>query len=521
LNNQRLGDDILLAPLLFGATQPIFGIEDAEAELLITMNMLVVQVFYDAAQVHTIRDLRQLLAHRFVFPTQTYNISIAGEPPLGPRQFLAEIKEWGSNPLVLDCSGEVRQVMTFWDINRDAEVGPFEFDLCATSDDVVGRLGSGHGTYKFYRSRNELGKVLVDGFPLSLIPVGADPMAFSFEPAAAPPPPRQPELLNIALTQAVAASASTVTITFILPPNDATEEVSIGRDWTVAQAIELSRRYFPADPNKVYGVRLSDDVDDEFLDPDCRVIDVDEPRDFFVAEAIAIMDDIGKRTVHVEATGSQTVGAVAKSLQAGSVIVDRRGVSIDPSLRMSWAAVKDSFPLRLIESRLERHVTVTYLDGTKHQHRMYCLSRVFSLREFIGELMGTPLTSFVFSDVSDDLSISDAPDELVCSAFPPPPSRVGSRGAASRVRGGAPPAPAKPGPVLHGLPPSPAHVNAATVRDQGPPPPPATPKPRDYGRLVKVLAKLTEHPDQLCRQCLNVFGYDFAQALQALEAMPR
>jgi hypothetical protein len=212
------------------------------------------------------------------------------------------------------------------------------------------------------------------------------------------------------------SSGPTIHVTFILPPNDVAEVMSIGGNCTVAQAVGLSRRYFSADPDKVYGVRLSDDIDDDFLDPDSRVIDVEEPRDFFVAEAIAILDDIGKRMVHVDATGLRTVGEVAESLQAGSVIVDRRGVVVDPSLRMSWDAVKGIFPLRLIESGLERQVTVTYLDGTKHRHRVSSLSQVVSLREFVGELMGSPPTSFVFSDVSDDLFISDAPTELVCSA---------------------------------------------------------------------------------------------------------
>jgi hypothetical protein len=36
-----------------------------------------------------------------------------------------------------------------------------------------------------------------------------------------------------------------------------------------------------------------------------------------------------------------------------------------------------------------------------------------------------------------------------------------------------------------------------------------------------MLAKITGHPEHLCRQCLNVFGYDFGQALQALQATSR
>jgi serine/threonine protein kinase len=429
LNNERVGDDVLLAPLLFRATRLMFGIESTEATLLVSVNRAVFHVLYDSGQVRMIKDLGELLAHRFVFPTQTYNISIPGNPPLDPGQLLTGLTDLSSNPLLLDCPGEVRQVMMFWDMNKDAAIGPFDFALDATSDHVVRRLECGPGTYKFYRSRNELDDVLIDGFPLWEIPVGADLMTFSFEPAAAPPrphPPPHPELLINVPTEAAPASASTVTVTFILPPNDATQVVSIGCDCTVSQAIELSRNYFPADPNKVYGIRLSDDVCDDFLDPDSRVIDVEEPRDFFISEAISIVDDIGKRTVHVNATGSQTVGEVAKSLRGGSVIVDRRGVAVEGSLRMSWDSMKGSFPLHLIETGLEREVTVTYLDGTKHQHRIYCFSQVVSLREFVGELMGSSPTSFVFSNVSDDLPMSDAPAELVCSA-PTAKRRKGDR----------------------------------------------------------------------------------------------
>jgi hypothetical protein len=247
-DEQLLDDSIILAAHLFQHKGPL-----SVAVIQVNCPLIVdgVQFQIQCNRCKPVAELRGDILKRFRFTGDNFQLQL-GRTVLTEASDLRTARGFSTFPLKVVYQREACQLLTFEGQGVARLIGPLDFPLDATMDDVVRRLQQEEaGIYRGLPQK-----------PLNEIPIPSKPIPFEF----------QAPLVN------------RVHVVLGLPPNDKVHESEFPDTTTVGEVLDYAKKQFPADPARIYGAREDDEFDDNWCPIEMRLAQLELPIYLWIRE---------------------------------------------------------------------------------------------------------------------------------------------------------------------------------------------------------------------------------------------
>jgi hypothetical protein len=249
VEEQILDDRVILAFHLFQNKSPL-SVAVIQVDCPLVVGCIQFQIHCNRSK--PVSELRQHILSRFRFTGDDVKIQFGGLE-LADMSDLQGLRNFSTFSFNVVCQGEVCQRLTFQEVGNARLIGPLDFPLDATMDDVLRRLQQERaGTYL--------------GLPhkaLNEIPIPSEPIQFEFQ----------------------APVVNQVNVILLLPPNDVMHKADFPDTSAVGDVLKYAMMQFTTDPAKTYGARESDELDDDnWYPPDARLAEFEAPIYLWIRE---------------------------------------------------------------------------------------------------------------------------------------------------------------------------------------------------------------------------------------------